>query len=44
MSTIISEKEVSQFKKDGYIHVKNFFNEKETNSFLKALKKKIFIY
>ena len=40
MSAIISEKEVGQFKKDGYIYVKNFFNEQEVNTFLKGIEKK----
>ena len=42
MPTIISEKEISQFKKNGYIHIKNFFNEQEVNTFLKAIEKKSF--
>ena len=43
MSEIISEKKISQFKKDGYIHLKNFFNKQEIDTFLKALEKKSFI-
>ena len=40
MSNNISEIEVNQFKKDGYIHLKNFFKEQEVNTFLKAIEKR----
>jgi ectoine hydroxylase-related dioxygenase (phytanoyl-CoA dioxygenase family) len=43
MSEIISEKKIAQFKKDGYIHLKKFFNKQEIDTFLKAIKKKSFI-
>ena len=42
MSNVISKKEVSLFKRNGYIHLKNFFNDQEVNTFLKAIEKKSF--
>ena len=40
MSEIISEEKINLFKKDGYIHLKNFFNKQEVDTFLQAIEKK----
>lgn len=42
MTTIINKEDISKFKKDGYIHVKNFFSDQEVNNFLKGIEKKSF--
>jgi len=37
---MIEDEKINNFKKDGYIHIKNFFNEQEISTFLKGIDKK----
>ena len=39
---MINEEKINNFKKDGFIHIRNFFNQQEINTFLKGIEKKDF--